>query len=80
MKEVSGKLCKHSFVELYGEFSRDVTVTMLMSPNKGTAAMLVSQPGVPTNPSGIELYSHANTFFLLFCIGNHMISSAIWNK
>ena len=40
-------------------FSRDVTVAMLMSLNKGTAAMLVS----PTNPSGTELNSYANVFF-----------------
>ena len=32
-------------------FSRDVTAAMLVSLNKGTAAMLVS----PTNPPGIEL-------------------------
>ena len=42
--------------------SRDVTVTMLVSLNKGTAAMLVS----PTNPLGIERYSYANVFF---CFG-----------
>ena len=33
-------------------FSRDVTAAMLVSLNKGTAAMLMS----PTNPPGIELY------------------------
>ena len=38
--------------ELYRVFSRDVTSAMLVSLNKGTAAMLVS----PTNPLGIELY------------------------
>ena len=32
---------------------------MLVSLNKGTAAMLDS----PTNPVGIELYSYANAFF-----------------
>jgi len=40
-------------------FSCDVTAAMLVSLNKGTAAMLVS----PTNPLGIELYSYANVFF-----------------
>ena len=40
----------------------DVTAAMLVSLNKGTAAMLVS----PTNPPGIELYYHANLFF---CFG-----------
>ena len=43
-------------------FSRDVMVAMLVSLNKGTAAVLVS----PTNPPGIELYYHANLFF---CFG-----------
>ena len=46
----------------YRVFSRDVTAAMLVSLNKGTAAMLVS----PTNPPGIELYYHANLFF---CFG-----------
>ena len=40
-------------------FSRDVTVAMMVSLNKGTAARLVS----PINPLGIELYSYANVFF-----------------
>ena len=40
-------------------FSRDATLAVLMSLNKGTAAMLVS----PTNPLKIELYSCANFFF-----------------
>ena len=40
-------------------FSRDATAAMLVSLNKGTAAMLVS----PTNPPGIELYSYASVFF-----------------
>ena len=40
-------------------FSRDVTVAMLVTLNKGMAAMLVS----PINPPGIELYSYANVFF-----------------
>ena len=37
----------------------DVTAAMLVSLNKGTAAMLVS----PTNPLGIELYSYARFSF-----------------
>ena len=41
-------------------FSRDATAAMLVSLNKGTAAMLASS----TNPPGIELYYHANIFFL----------------
>ena len=40
-------------------FSRDVTAAMLVSLNKGTAAMLAS----PINPPGIELYSYTNFFF-----------------
>ena len=44
-------------------FSRDVTGAMLVSLNKGTAAMLV----FPTNPLGIELYS------LLFWLKNMLI-------
>ena len=47
-------------------FSCDVTGAMLgamlVSLNRGTAALLVS----PTNPLGIELYSYAN---VLFCFG-----------
>jgi len=43
-------------------FSRDVTAAMLVSLNKGTAAMLLS----PINPPGIELYSYAN---VIFCFG-----------
>ena len=46
----------------YRVFSRDVTVAMLVSLNKGIVAMLVS----PANPLGIELYSYANIFF---CFG-----------
>ena len=40
-------------------FSGDVTAAMLVSLNKGTAAMLVP----PINPSGVELYSYANVLF-----------------
>ena len=40
-------------------FSREITAAMFLSPNKGTAAMLVS----PTNPLGIELSSYAGVFF-----------------
>ena len=46
----------------YRVFSSDVTAAMLVSINKGTAAMLRSQ----TNPPGIALYSYANVFF---CFG-----------
>ena len=46
----------------YRVFSRDVAAAMLVSLNKGVAAMLVSQ----TKPSGIELYSYATAFF---CFG-----------
>lgn len=35
---------------------------MLVSLNKGTAALLVSA----TNPTGIEIYSYAKAFFVLF--------------
>ena len=41
--------------------SRDVTAAMLVSLNKGTAAMLV----FPTNPLGIKLYSYADGFFFV---------------
>ena len=54
-------------------FSRDVTAAMLVSLNKGTAAMLVS----PTNPLGIELYSYANVFF---CFGWKTCSLITWVK
>ena len=43
-------------------FSRDVTAAILVSLNKGTAAMLVFS----TNPPGIELFYHAN---VIFCFG-----------
>ena len=46
----------------YRVFSRDVTAAMLVSVNKGKAAMLVS----PINPPGIEFYSYAN---VSFCFG-----------
>ena len=46
----------------YRVFSRDVTVAILVSLNKGTVALLVS----PTNPPGIELYSYTKVFF---CFG-----------
>ena len=45
-------------------FSRDVTSAMLVSLNKGTAAVLV----FAINPPGIELYSSGNVFFF-FCFG-----------
>ena len=43
----------------YRAFSLDVSAAILVSQNKETAAMLVSQ----TNPLGIELFSYANAFF-----------------
>ena len=52
----------YSTATWYRVFSRDVTAANLVSLNKGTAAMLVSQ----SNPPGIELYSYANVFF---CFG-----------
>ena len=48
---------------LYRVFARDVSAAMLVSLNKGTAAMLVS----PTNPPEIGLYSYAN---VSFCFGS----------
>ena len=45
--------------KLYGVFSHDVTVAILVSQNNETAAMLESQ----AVPVGIELFSHANAFF-----------------
>ena len=64
MKEVYRHLknsggCNENFLSVNRVFSRDVTAAMLMSLNKGTVAMLVSQ----TNPPGIELYYHGNVFF-----------------
>ena len=41
-------------------FSLDVTAAILVFLNNESAAMLVS----PTNPPGIELYYHANVFFV----------------
>mgnify|MGYP006896105218 CR=1 FL=1 len=52
-------------------FSRDVTAAILVSLNKGTAAMLVS----PTNPPRIELFLCKR--FLLLCICNRIGSRAI---
>ena len=43
-------------------FSRDVKAAMLMSLNKGVAALLVS----PTKPPRIKLYSYVSDFF---CFG-----------
>ena len=40
-------------------FSHDLTAAIFVSQNNETAAMLVSQ----TSPLGVELFSHANTFF-----------------
>ena len=44
---------------MYGAFSYDVTVAILVSQNNKTAAMLVSQ----TSPVGAELFSYVNAFF-----------------
>jgi len=46
---------------LHRVFSCDVTAVMLVTLNKGMAAMSVS----PTNPLGIRLHSCANVFFVL---------------
>ena len=46
---------------LHRVFSCDVTAAMLVTLNKGMAAMSVS----PTNPLGIQLHSYANVFFVL---------------
>ena len=54
-------------------FSLDVTATMLVSLNKGTAVMLVPQ----TDPPEIELYSYANVFF---CFGWKLCSLITWEK
>ena len=52
----------------YRLFSRDVTAAMLVSLNKGMAAMLV----FPINLLGIELYSCANGF-CCFALKNMVI-------
>ena len=57
-------------------FSRDVTAAMLVSLNKGTAAMLVSQ----TNPSGIELYSLYENVFFCFGWKNMLIDDVSENS
>ena len=53
---------RHLCIQSIECFSLDVTAAILVSLNKGTAAILVS----PTNPPGIELFYHANVFF---CFG-----------
>ena len=63
----------NSVTMMYRVFSCDVTAAMLVSLNKGTAAMLVS----PTNPLGIELYSYANSFF---CFALKACSLITWVK
>ena len=50
---------RNSCIIYMESFSRDVTAAMLVSLNKGPAAMLVS----PSYPPGIELYSYGNVFF-----------------
>ena len=44
---------------MYGAFSHDVMVAILVFQNNKTAAMLVFQ----TNPVGVELFSYVNAFF-----------------
>ena len=65
--EFSNVVYRRFFTRECRVFSRDVTAAMLVSLNKGTAAMLVS----PTNPLGIELYFYA--VFPLFCFKNMLI-------
>ena len=43
----------------YRVFLHDVTPAILVSQDKETATMLVSQ----INPVGVELFSYANAFF-----------------
>ena len=78
VKKVSGKLRKRTFVwstndgghfECSREFSRDVTSAMLMSRNKGSAAMLVSHLILREFNSTLM----QNTFFLLFWLKNMLI-------
>ena len=47
---------------------------MLASLNKGTAALLVSA----TNPTGIEIYSYAKAFFVLFVFVKDAHGSYEW--
>ena len=61
------------FTHSYRVFSCDVTAAMLVFLNKGMAAMLVS----PTNPTRIELYSYANSFF---CFKNMLIDHVSENQ
>ena len=84
VKEVSGKLRKRPFFwstkdgghsECYREFSRDVTAAMLMSPNKGTAAILVS---FPTNSSGIWTLFSCKHFLSFVLVEKHVHSSREW--
>ena len=44
---------------LYRAISHDVMAAILVSQNYETAVMLVFQ----TNPSGVEVFSYANTLF-----------------
>ena len=46
-------------MQIYKEFSHDVTAAILVSQNNETAAMLVSQ----TSPVGVELFSYTNASF-----------------
>ena len=55
---------------MYGAFSHDVMVAILVFQNNKTAAMLVFQNNktaamlvFQTNPVGVELFSYVNAFF-----------------
>ena len=47
------------YIYIYCVFSHDVMVTIFVSQNNETAAMLVSQ----TSTVGVELFSYVNAFF-----------------
>ena len=46
-------------IYMYGAFSHDVMVAILVFQNNKTAVMLVYQ----TSPVGVELFSYVNAFF-----------------
>ena len=55
-------LCDRLLQEAYSQFSHDDKAALLVSPKKGTVAMLVSPP----NPPRIELYNYYANFFFCF--------------
>jgi len=64
---------------IYRAFSRDFAAVVLMSLNKGTAAILVS----PTNPSGIELFFlciRVLLFWLKNVLIDHVSENALKEK